>query len=88
MVFGTDAPPLTAIKGDGIQMVRDLKLAPADEAKVFSGNAKKLLKTEREMAQAAPAKAVRPLASLQHPRCCGIALRKLPQARAIAGPAL
>jgi aminocarboxymuconate-semialdehyde decarboxylase len=44
MVFGTDAPPLTPIKGDGIQMIRDLKLAPADEAKVFSGNAKKLLK--------------------------------------------
>ena len=44
VVFGTDAPPLTPIKGDGIQMIRDLKLAPADEAKVFSGNAKKLLK--------------------------------------------
>jgi len=44
VIFGTDAPPLTVIKGDGIQIVRDLKLAPADEAKVFSGNAKKLLK--------------------------------------------
>ena len=44
MVFGTDAPPLTAIKGDGIQMIRDLKLSPADEAKIFSDNAKTLLK--------------------------------------------
>ena len=44
VIFGTDAPPLTVIKGDGIQMVRDLKLPPADEEKVFSGNAKKLLK--------------------------------------------
>ena len=43
-VFGTDAPPLTVIKGDGIQMVRDLELSAADEEKVFSGNAKKLLK--------------------------------------------
>jgi predicted TIM-barrel fold metal-dependent hydrolase len=44
VIFGTDAPPLTVIKGDGIKMVRDLKLPPADEAKVFSGNARKLLK--------------------------------------------
>jgi predicted TIM-barrel fold metal-dependent hydrolase len=43
-IFGTDAPPLTVIKGDGLQMVRDLKLPPADEAKVLAGNAKKLLK--------------------------------------------
>jgi predicted TIM-barrel fold metal-dependent hydrolase len=44
VIFGTDAPPLTVIKGDGIQMVRDLKLPAADENKVFSGNAKRLLK--------------------------------------------
>jgi aminocarboxymuconate-semialdehyde decarboxylase len=44
VIFGTDAPPLTTIKGRGIQIVRDLKLSPEDEEKVFSGNAKKLLK--------------------------------------------
>ena len=43
VIFGTDAPPLTVIKGDGIQMIRDLELPAADEAKVFAGNAKKLL---------------------------------------------
>jgi hypothetical protein len=41
VIFGTDAPPLTTIKGRGIQMVRDLKLSPEDEEKVFSGNAQK-----------------------------------------------
>jgi predicted TIM-barrel fold metal-dependent hydrolase len=44
MLFGTDAPPLTAIKGEGIQMIYDLKLPPQDQEKIFSGNARKLLK--------------------------------------------
>ena len=43
-VFGTDAPPLKPLKKAGVAIIRSLKLAPADEAKVFSGNARKLLK--------------------------------------------
>jgi aminocarboxymuconate-semialdehyde decarboxylase len=43
-VFGTDAPPLKPLKKAGVEIIRSLKLAPADEAKVFSGNARKLLK--------------------------------------------
>ena len=44
VIFGTDAPPLTTIKGRGIQMIRDLELSAEDQDKVFAGNAKKLLK--------------------------------------------
>ena len=43
-VFGTDAPPLKPLKKAGVAIIRSLKLASADEAKVFSGNARKLLK--------------------------------------------
>jgi aminocarboxymuconate-semialdehyde decarboxylase len=43
-VFGTDAPPLKPLKKAGVEIIRSLKLTPADEAKVFSGNARKLLK--------------------------------------------
>ena len=43
-VFGTDAPPLKPLKKAGVEIIRSLRLAPADEAKVFSGNARKLLK--------------------------------------------
>jgi len=43
-VFGTDAPPLKPLKKAGVEVIRSLKLAPADEQKVFSGNARKLLK--------------------------------------------
>ena len=43
-VFGTDAPPLKPLKKAGVAIIRSLKLSPADEAKVFSGNARKLLK--------------------------------------------
>lgn len=43
-VFGTDAPPLKPLKKAGVEMIRSLKLAPADEAKVFCDNARKLLK--------------------------------------------
>jgi aminocarboxymuconate-semialdehyde decarboxylase len=43
-VFGTDAPPLKPLKKAGVEMIRSLKLAPADEAKVFCENARKLLK--------------------------------------------
>ena len=43
-IFGTDAPPLKSLKQAGINVIRSLNLAPADEEKVFAGNAKKLLK--------------------------------------------
>ncbi|MBV9236555.1 MAG: amidohydrolase [Xanthobacteraceae bacterium] len=43
-VFGTDAPPLKPLKKAGVEMIRSLKLAPADEAKVFCENARRLLK--------------------------------------------
>jgi aminocarboxymuconate-semialdehyde decarboxylase len=42
-LFGTDAPPLTVLKGPGLQLVRDLKLPSAQEEKVLAGNAKRLL---------------------------------------------
>jgi aminocarboxymuconate-semialdehyde decarboxylase len=44
VIFGTDAPPLTAIKGKGLQMIYDLGLAPQDQEKILAGNAKRLLK--------------------------------------------
>ena len=43
-IFGTDAPPLCVLKRAGVAVIRDLKLPPADEQKVFSGNAARLLK--------------------------------------------
>lgn len=44
VIFGTDAPPLINIKGQGLKMIYDLKLPKADEEKVLAGNAKALLK--------------------------------------------
>jgi len=43
-IFGTDAPPLKSLKKAGVEMIKTLKLSPADEAKVYSGNAARLLK--------------------------------------------
>ncbi len=43
-IFGTDAPPLKVLKPAGVAIIRDLKLPPADEQKVFAGNAARLLK--------------------------------------------
>jgi predicted TIM-barrel fold metal-dependent hydrolase len=43
-VFGTDAPPLKSLKRQGVQVIKDIGLSPTDEAKVYSGNARKLLK--------------------------------------------
>ena len=43
-IFGTDAPPLKPLKKAGVEIIKSLKLAPADEAKVFSENARRLLK--------------------------------------------
>ncbi len=35
VMFGTDAPPLTPIKGDGIQMIRDLNSRPPTRPRCF-----------------------------------------------------
>ncbi len=43
-IFGTDAPPLWPLKREGVELIRNLKLSPSDEEKVYSGNAKRLLK--------------------------------------------
>jgi aminocarboxymuconate-semialdehyde decarboxylase len=43
-IFGTDAPPLKVLKPAGVKVIRDLKLPPDDEQKVFGGNAARLLK--------------------------------------------
>jgi predicted TIM-barrel fold metal-dependent hydrolase len=43
-IFGTDAPPLKSLKQAGVNVIKALKLSPADEQKVFADNAKKLLK--------------------------------------------
>jgi predicted TIM-barrel fold metal-dependent hydrolase len=43
-IFGTDAPPLKPLKKAGVEVIKALKLPPADEAKVYAGNAARLLK--------------------------------------------
>jgi len=43
-IFGTDAPPLKSLKQAGVNVIKALNLSPADEQKVFAGNARKLLK--------------------------------------------
>jgi len=43
-LFGTDAPPLKSLKQEGVALIRKLGLSPADEQKVYSGNAKRILK--------------------------------------------
>jgi aminocarboxymuconate-semialdehyde decarboxylase len=43
-LFGTDAPPLTPLKKEGVDLIKQLGLSPADEAKIYGGNTKALLK--------------------------------------------
>ena len=43
-IFGTDSPPLFVLKQEGVALIKELGLAPADERKVYCDNAKKLLK--------------------------------------------
>jgi aminocarboxymuconate-semialdehyde decarboxylase len=43
-LFGTDAPPLLPLKKQGVALIKELGLAPADERKVYGDNAKALLK--------------------------------------------
>ena len=43
-LFGTDAPPLTSLKKQGVEMIKQLGLSPEDERKVYGDNAVALLK--------------------------------------------
>lgn len=43
MLFGTDAPPLTPLKRQGLDIIEGLNLDASDKAKVLSGNAERLL---------------------------------------------
>jgi aminocarboxymuconate-semialdehyde decarboxylase len=43
-LFGTDAPPLTPLKQQGLDLVYDLPLTDSEREQVLGGNAKKLLK--------------------------------------------
>jgi aminocarboxymuconate-semialdehyde decarboxylase len=43
-LFGTDAPPLKSLKRQGVQLIKELHLSPADEQKVYCDNARALLK--------------------------------------------
>ncbi len=43
-IFGTDAPPLKVLKKQRVELIKTIGLAAADEAKVYAGNAKRLLK--------------------------------------------
>lgn len=43
-LFGTDAPPLTPLKRQGLELVGKLPLSEDEREKVLSGNARKLLK--------------------------------------------
>ncbi len=43
-LFGTDAPPLKSLKRQGVEVIKQIGLPPADERKVFAENARRLLK--------------------------------------------
>jgi len=43
-LFGTDAPPLTSLKKQGVELIKQLGLSPEDERKVYGENARTLLK--------------------------------------------
>jgi predicted TIM-barrel fold metal-dependent hydrolase len=43
-IFGTDAPPLKVLKKQGVELIKTIGLSAGDEAKVYAGNAKRLLK--------------------------------------------
>ncbi|HXQ49867.1 MAG TPA: amidohydrolase family protein [Stellaceae bacterium] len=43
-LFGTDAPPLKSLKKQGVALIKELRLSPADEQKVYCDNAKRLLR--------------------------------------------
>jgi len=43
VLYGSDAPPLTWLKPRAIQLVNDLPVSAMDRAKIFAGNALKLM---------------------------------------------
>ena len=43
-VFGTDAPPLIALKREGLEMMDQIGMTPLERDKVMGGNAARLLK--------------------------------------------
>ena len=43
-IFGTDAPPLTPLKKEGVELIKKIGLTPEEEQKVYCDNARKLLK--------------------------------------------
>jgi aminocarboxymuconate-semialdehyde decarboxylase len=45
-LFGTDAPPLTPLKRQGLALVDELPLTAAERERVLGGNAKRLLKLD------------------------------------------
>ena len=44
VLYGSDAPPLTSLKPRAIKLIEDLDIPAADKAKIFGGNAARLLK--------------------------------------------
>ncbi len=44
VLYGSDAPPLTSLKPRAIKLIKDLDIAETDRAKIFAGNAARLLK--------------------------------------------
>jgi aminocarboxymuconate-semialdehyde decarboxylase len=45
-IFGTDAPPLTPLKRQGLDLIYDLPLSEIERQNVLAGNARKLLKLD------------------------------------------
>ena len=43
-IFGTDSPPLFALKKEGVDLINKLGLSAEDKNKIYYENAKKLLK--------------------------------------------
>jgi predicted TIM-barrel fold metal-dependent hydrolase len=43
-IFGTDSPPLFALKKEGVDLIKQINLTPAQQNKVYYENARKLLK--------------------------------------------
>ena len=48
VVYGSDAPPLTWLKPRAIQLVKDLPVTEEERAKIFAGNALKLMKLTKD----------------------------------------